>query len=185
MPSRIDLPLIRRRDRKNVGTLTIVRASHPAFTDETGARRANPVRLDQLLITLTEATGEEVTALQVPMNRLPAWIQFRHVRRDAHPRGARARAVAIPAVPTPGRDPDRLGQSGWCPEEILPYRSSVATRSRRIAFNSSTRAAPMRCAHSASTPRTAARIAVLAAQPRSVRRTTFARWSVGSGARST
>lgn len=28
MPTRIDLPLIRKRDRKPVGTLTIVRANH-------------------------------------------------------------------------------------------------------------------------------------------------------------
>jgi hypothetical protein len=33
----------------------IVRANHPAFTDAHGARRANPVRIGQLLITLTDA----------------------------------------------------------------------------------------------------------------------------------
>jgi hypothetical protein len=36
--SPIDLPLICRRDRKNVGTLTIIRANHPALTDAHGAR---------------------------------------------------------------------------------------------------------------------------------------------------
>jgi hypothetical protein len=44
MPARVDLPLIRRRNRKPVGTLAIVRANHPAFTDKHGARRSNPVR---------------------------------------------------------------------------------------------------------------------------------------------
>ena len=72
MPSRVDLPLIRRRDRKAVGTLTIVRANHPAFTDEEGSRRANPVRIDQLLITLTDVKGETISYFEVPMDRLPA-----------------------------------------------------------------------------------------------------------------
>jgi hypothetical protein len=69
--ARIDLPLIRRRDRKNVGTLTIIRSNHPAFTDEHGARRSNPVRIDQLLIMLSDATGETVCSLEVAMERLP------------------------------------------------------------------------------------------------------------------
>jgi hypothetical protein len=71
-PSRIDLPLIRRRDHKPVGTLTIVRANHPAFTDEQGARQSNPVRIDQLLITISDAAGETVCYLGVPMQQLPA-----------------------------------------------------------------------------------------------------------------
>jgi hypothetical protein len=71
MPARVDLPLIRRRDQKPVGTLTLVRANHPAFTDESGARRSNPVRIDQLLITLTDAAGETVAYLELPMNQLP------------------------------------------------------------------------------------------------------------------
>jgi hypothetical protein len=33
MPARIDLPLIRRRDRTMVSVPTVVRANHPAFTD--------------------------------------------------------------------------------------------------------------------------------------------------------
>jgi hypothetical protein len=42
MPSRVDLPLIRRRDHKPVGTLTVVRANHPTFTDE--HERGGPTR---------------------------------------------------------------------------------------------------------------------------------------------
>ena len=49
MPSRVDPDLIRRRDRKPVGTLTIIRTNHPAFTDERGGRRSNPTRIAQLL----------------------------------------------------------------------------------------------------------------------------------------
>jgi hypothetical protein len=72
MPSRVDLPLVRRRDQKPVGTLTIVRANHPTFIDEHGARRSNLVRIDQLLITLTDAKGETVAFFELPMDQLPA-----------------------------------------------------------------------------------------------------------------
>ena len=51
----------------SVGTLTIVRANHPSFTDEQGGRWANPVRTDQLLITLTDAKGEVISYFEVPM----------------------------------------------------------------------------------------------------------------------
>ena len=71
MPACIDLPLIRKRDRKHVGTLTIVRASHWSFVDEVGQRHSDPKRIDQLLITLTDATGETVAYLEVPMEQLP------------------------------------------------------------------------------------------------------------------
>ena len=37
--SRVDLPLIRRRDHKPFGTLTIIRTNHWSFVDQTGARR--------------------------------------------------------------------------------------------------------------------------------------------------
>jgi hypothetical protein len=72
LPSRVCLLLIRNRDRKPVGMLTIVRAQQWAFFDERGKRRATPVRTDQFLITLTDAKGEEVCYLEVPMDHLPA-----------------------------------------------------------------------------------------------------------------
>jgi hypothetical protein len=71
MPSRVDLPLIRKRGHKPVGTLTIIRTNHWSFVAETGKRRSNPVLQDQLVITLRDATGEMVTALQGPMAPLP------------------------------------------------------------------------------------------------------------------
>ena len=71
MPSRVDLPLIRKRDRKPVGTLTIVRANHWGFGDDVRHRTGSPKRIDQLLITLTDANGENVAYLEVPMDQLP------------------------------------------------------------------------------------------------------------------
>jgi hypothetical protein len=65
-------PLIRKCECELVGTLTIVRAKHPAFTDAHGARRANPVRRDQLLVPLAVAKGETVCYLEMPMHQLPA-----------------------------------------------------------------------------------------------------------------
>jgi hypothetical protein len=70
--SRVDLPLIRQRDRKPVGTLNIIRTNHASFADEHGTRRPTPVVMDHLLICLKDAKGEEVTALAVPMEQLPA-----------------------------------------------------------------------------------------------------------------
>jgi hypothetical protein len=74
MPSRIDLPLIRKRDRKPVGTLTIVRANYWAFGDDDRRRTGSPKRIDQLLITLTDANGEEVCYFELPMERVPGTI---------------------------------------------------------------------------------------------------------------
>jgi hypothetical protein len=44
MPSRGDLPRAGTRDRKPGGTLTIIRANYPAFTDGHGAKRSSPAR---------------------------------------------------------------------------------------------------------------------------------------------
>jgi hypothetical protein len=52
--------------------LTMVRSDPWAFTDEHGDRRANPVRIDQLLITHSDAKGETVDYFEVPMDQLPA-----------------------------------------------------------------------------------------------------------------
>ena len=52
--------------------MTIVRANHWQLTDEGGRRTASPVRIEQLLITLTDAKGEVVCYVELPMDRLPA-----------------------------------------------------------------------------------------------------------------
>ena len=72
MPSRVDLPLIRKRDRTRVGTLTIVWANHWAFRDDNRHRTGSPKRIDQLLITLTHAKGEVISYFEIPMQQLPA-----------------------------------------------------------------------------------------------------------------
>jgi hypothetical protein len=72
MPARVDLRLIRKRDRKPIGMLTIVRTNHWRFANDDGERIPNPIRTDQLLITLTDAKGEEIAYLEVPMDQLPA-----------------------------------------------------------------------------------------------------------------
>jgi hypothetical protein len=70
MPSRIYLPLIRKCDRKPVGTVTVVRANHPAFTDPHRSTRASSIRIDHLLMPLTGADGEEFTYREGPMEQL-------------------------------------------------------------------------------------------------------------------
>ena len=59
MPSRVDLPLTSKRDQKPVGTMTIVRANHWAFGDDARHRTGSPKRIDQLMITLTDANGDD------------------------------------------------------------------------------------------------------------------------------
>ena len=51
-PARVDLPQIRQRDRKPVGTLTIIRTNHASFVDVHGKRRPSPVVMGHLLISL-------------------------------------------------------------------------------------------------------------------------------------
>ena len=72
MPNRVDLPLIRKRDHKPVGMLTIVRANHWAFGDDARHRTGSPKRIDQLLITLRDAEGDVITYIELPMEQLPA-----------------------------------------------------------------------------------------------------------------
>ena len=72
MPPGVDLSLIRKRDRTPVGTLTIVPANRWAFGDNVHLRTGSPKRIDQLLITLTDANGEEGCYFELPMDQLPA-----------------------------------------------------------------------------------------------------------------
>jgi hypothetical protein len=69
MPSRVDLPIT--RNQKPVGTLSIIRANHWRMTGDDGRRLATPIATDQLLITITNATGERVGYFEVPMDQLP------------------------------------------------------------------------------------------------------------------
>ena len=69
--ARVEVPLIRRRDHKPVGIVTVIRTNHASFVDEYGKRRSRPVVKDYLLISLKDAKGEEVAALAAPMDQLP------------------------------------------------------------------------------------------------------------------
>lgn len=69
--SRADLPLIRQREYKPVGTLTIIRTNHASFVDEHGKRRQRPMVMEHLLSSLKDAEGDDVTALAVPLDPLP------------------------------------------------------------------------------------------------------------------
>ncbi len=61
----------RQSDNKIVGTLTVVRADQWSFTDESGNRRVNPVRVDSILINVTNTKGETVGYAAIPMDQLP------------------------------------------------------------------------------------------------------------------
>lgn len=67
---RVDLPLIRKFDKRNVGELTLIRTLDWYFVDDDGRRLATPKREDTLLVSLKNAAGEEICWFQVPMDRL-------------------------------------------------------------------------------------------------------------------
>ena len=53
-------------------TLTIVRVKHLSFGNNMRRRIGSPKRIDQLPITLTDAKGDEVCYIEVPMDQFPA-----------------------------------------------------------------------------------------------------------------
>jgi hypothetical protein len=67
---KIDIPLVRSRDKRALGTLSLIRDNVWKLYDDQGQRLVNPVLVDSLIVTLTNATGEHVCWHQVPMNAL-------------------------------------------------------------------------------------------------------------------
>jgi hypothetical protein len=67
---RVDLPLIRKSDRRNVGELTLIRAMNWQFVDDGGNRLATPKQQDTLIVSLKNAAGEEICWHTVPMDQL-------------------------------------------------------------------------------------------------------------------
>ena len=57
MPSRVDRPIIRKRDHKPVGTLTVAWRNHWRFTDDEGCRLGTRLWADMLLVTQPPAAG--------------------------------------------------------------------------------------------------------------------------------
>lgn len=67
---RVDLPLVRKSDKRNVGELTLIRTLDWHFADEEGRRLASPKREDTLLVSLKNTAGDEICWFQVPMDAL-------------------------------------------------------------------------------------------------------------------
>ena len=65
--AKVEVPLIRTRDRKPVGTLRLIRTMHTAFADRDSQHAAVPKPADTLIIYVLSATGEKVCVLTVPM----------------------------------------------------------------------------------------------------------------------
>jgi hypothetical protein len=63
---RLDLPLIRSRDRQAVGTLILIRNYSWTFYDDEGRRFAVPQLADMIAISLTGPDGELVSWQEVP-----------------------------------------------------------------------------------------------------------------------
>ena len=64
----------RQSDHKHVGTITVVRANDWSFTKDDGSRRVNPVRVDSILVTVTNLENEIVGYAVIPMDQLPPVI---------------------------------------------------------------------------------------------------------------
>jgi hypothetical protein len=62
------MALIRKRDRRPVGSLTIVRASHWAFGDDARQRHGAPKWTNQPLIIVTHVKADEVCFLALPID---------------------------------------------------------------------------------------------------------------------
>lgn len=63
---RLDLPLIRSRDRLEVGTLTLIRNYSWRFYDDDGHRFAVPQLADVVTISLTGPDGDLVSWREIP-----------------------------------------------------------------------------------------------------------------------
>jgi hypothetical protein len=67
---KIDIPLVRSRDNRDLGTLSLIRDNMWKLYDDQDQRLVNPVLVDTLIITLTNAKGEQVCWHQMPMQTL-------------------------------------------------------------------------------------------------------------------
>ncbi len=67
---RLEIPLLRSRDKKDVGTLTLIRTDSWILYDEAGKRLPIPKSQDTLIVTLSRPDGEQVVYTQIPMSEL-------------------------------------------------------------------------------------------------------------------
>lgn len=67
---RLEIPLLRSRDKRAVGTLTLIRADTWILYDEHGRRLPSPRNQDTLIVTLAKPDGEQIVYTQIPMSEL-------------------------------------------------------------------------------------------------------------------
>lgn len=67
---RVELPLIRSSDKRDIGTLSLIRNYAWRLYSEDGRRLPTPQLEDVVVITLTNPAGEQVTWLQMPSSAL-------------------------------------------------------------------------------------------------------------------
>jgi hypothetical protein len=67
---RIELPLVRRKDKAPIGTLTIIRTNVWQFYDRDGRRNAVPKRQETLIFTIQNPSGEEISFNQLAASDL-------------------------------------------------------------------------------------------------------------------
>jgi hypothetical protein len=67
---RIELPLVRRKDKVPIGTLTIIRTNVWQFYDREGRRNAVPKRQETLIFTIQNPKGEEISFNQLAASDL-------------------------------------------------------------------------------------------------------------------
>ena len=68
--AKVELPLIRKRDKRTVGTLTLIRTDHTWFTDRDGQQLPSPQKLDSLIAVLRAPDGEEISYDYIRMTDL-------------------------------------------------------------------------------------------------------------------
>lgn len=68
--SKISRNLVRKSDKKSIGTLEIIRTDLTKLHDSNGRRMVNPEKVDSLIIALTNPAGEQVFWESVPLSEL-------------------------------------------------------------------------------------------------------------------
>lgn len=66
----VDLPLVRSKDKRDIGVLRLIRTYSWKLYDLNGRRLPTPQLEDVVTISLTNPAGEQVTWLEVPSRAL-------------------------------------------------------------------------------------------------------------------
>lgn len=68
--SKISRQLVRKSDKREIGTLEIIRTKLTKLHDFNGQRLVNPEKVDSIIVVLTNPLGEQVFWEQVPVSEL-------------------------------------------------------------------------------------------------------------------